>query len=140
MKNYKFTIRGHQYEVEILNDEDNVIDLEVNGTSYKVEIQREVKSSKTPVLVRSEVKSPKGSHKIKKTVASSTKVKAPLPGNILQVFVKEGDNVKKGDKLLLYEAMKMENQVTAEKEGNIKKVRVKEGDSVLQGDTLLEIE
>ena len=139
MKSYKFTIRGHQYDVEILKDEDNIIDLEVNGTPYKVEVHKEVKTTKTPILVRSDVKTPKGAHKIKKTGSSINQIKAPLPGNIIQVFVKENDEVKKGDKLLIYEAMKMENTVLAEREGKIKKLNVQVGDSVLQGDLLMEI-
>jgi len=140
MKSYKFTIRGHQYDVEILKDEDNIIDLEVNGTPYKVDVHKEMKASKTPVLVRSEIKNPQGAHKIKKTGIGLNQIKAPLPGNILQVFVKEGDETEKGEKLLIYEAMKMENLVLAERDGIVKKLKVQVGDSVLQGDVLVEIE
>jgi biotin carboxyl carrier protein len=66
-------------------------------------------------------------------------VKAPLPGTILQVFVKEGDLVKSGDKLLIMEAMKMENNITADTEGKVTAVKVKQGDAVLEGDVLVEI-
>ena len=66
-------------------------------------------------------------------------VKSPLPGNIMQVFVKPGDEVKKGDKLLMYEAMKMENMILAEKDGTIVSVKVQPGDSVLQDDLLMEM-
>jgi len=68
------------------------------------------------------------------------KIKAPLPGNILQVFVKVGDEVAKDDKLLVYEAMKMENKLLAEKSGIIRTIKVQPGDSVLQDDTLIELE
>ena len=57
----------------------------------------------------------------------------------MNVFVKEGDEVKKGDKLLMYEAMKMENILTAERDGTVRKIMVIPGDSVLQDDVLLEI-
>jgi len=140
MKNFKFTIRGHNYEVEILNFENGYAEIEVNGTPYEVEVHSQIKETKTPVLVRSAVETPKGAHKIKKKIETTTKIKAPLPGNIMQIFVKEGDNVNKNDKLLLYEAMKMENILLAEKDGVIKSIKIAAGDSVLQGDVLIEIE
>jgi glutaconyl-CoA/methylmalonyl-CoA decarboxylase subunit gamma len=139
MKNFKFTIRGHVYEVDIINFEDNHAKIEVNGTPYEVELHKTKAESKTPILVRSEIKHPKNSHKIKKTSTGSLKVNAPLPGNIMQVFVKAGDEVKKGDRLLIYEAMKMENNLMAEKDGTIIKVAVQQGDSVLEGDFLIEM-
>jgi glutaconyl-CoA/methylmalonyl-CoA decarboxylase subunit gamma len=142
MKNYKFSIRGNVYEVDIINFESNIIQLEVNGTKYSVELENEVKASKTPVLVRTEVPKPTLSEsKIKKNISSSaTPVKSPLPGTILNVLVKEGDEVKVGQVLLVMEAMKMENNVLAEKEGKVTVVKVKSGDAVLQNDTLLEIQ
>jgi biotin carboxyl carrier protein len=139
MKNFKFTIKGHDYEVEIKDFENNLAEVEVNGTIYQVEVQREVKASKTPVLVRPEPVVSRSERKFKKVISSQTEVKAPLPGNILKIFVHTGDEVKKGDKLLMYEAMKMENLLTAEKEGIVQKIKVREGDSVLQDDILMTI-
>jgi len=139
MKKFKFTIQGNEYDVEVLKFEDNIAKVEVNGTHYSVEVHKEIKQTKTPVLVRQEVPSPKRSEiKIKKSIGA-TQIKAPLPGNIMQVFVKTGDEVKKGDKLLMYEAMKMENTILAEKEGQIAAVKVQQGDSMLEGDVLIEI-
>ncbi len=141
MKNYKFTIGGSNYEVDIISFEENIIQMEVNGTPYSVEMDRSVKTSKTPVLIRSSVPQPTRSEsKIKKNISTSaTPVKSPLPGVILVVMVKEGDEVKVGQKLLSMEAMKMENHVLAEKEGKVTVIKVKTGDTVLQNDTLLEI-
>ena len=139
MKHFKFTIRGHDYEVEVKSLEDNVARVEVNGTKYKVEIHAEKKASKTPTLVRKELPKHKDAHKIKKD-ASVHVVKAPLPGIIMNVVVKKGDEVKRGDKLLVYEAMKMENNLVSERDGVVKSVQVMAGDSILQGDVLLEIE
>lgn len=139
MKNFKFTIKGHDYEVEIKNFEKNLAEVEVNGTLYEVEVQREERGTKTPVLVRPEPSVPRSERKFKKVISTHVEVKAPLPGNIMQVFVKNGDEVKKGDKLLVYEAMKMENTITAEKDGTIEKIVVNPGDSVLQDDLLLVI-
>jgi biotin carboxyl carrier protein len=65
-------------------------------------------------------------------------LKAPMPGLILEIKVKEGDQVNKGDQLLVLEAMKMENVIKSVGEGVIKKVVVKKGDSVDKGQILLE--
>ncbi|HDJ32729.1 MAG TPA: acetyl-CoA carboxylase biotin carboxyl carrier protein subunit [Bacteroidetes bacterium] len=138
MKNYKFTISGNTYEVEINSFEDNTIKLEVNGTPYTVELHREVRKTKTPILMRAPVKEPPREKIDKKEGGSPTPVRAPLPGNIVEVYVKEGDIVKKDQKLLLMEAMKMENVIMAEADGVIESVKVKPGDAVLQGDVLIE--
>jgi biotin carboxyl carrier protein len=141
MRTFKFTIKGHEYDVEIRNFENNLAEIEVNGTMYQVEVQHTAHASKTPVIVRSEQPAPRSSHKFKKKIGTQThfEVKAPLPGNITQVFIKEGDIVTKGQKLLVYEAMKMENTLTCDKEGTVQKLHVAVGDSVLQGDLLMEI-
>jgi biotin carboxyl carrier protein len=139
MKRFKFTIRGHDYDVEVMSLEGQVARVEVNGTKYKVEIHTEKRTSKTPKLVRKEVPRPKDSHVIKKD-ASLQQVKAPLPGVIMQLKVNVGDEVKRGDTLLIYEAMKMENSLASEREGTVKSIKVNAGDSILQGDVLLEIE
>jgi len=140
MKKFKFTIRGNDYEVEIKKFEDGLAKLEVNGTAYNVELQEEERSTKTPVLVRPVVQKQADAHKIKKTNPGLFKVIAPLPGNILQVYVKVGDKVEKEMPLLLYEAMKMENKLLAEKDGTIKSLKVNAGDAVLQNDLLIELE
>lgn len=139
MRIFKFTIKGHDYDVEIRNFENNLAEIEVNGTLYQVEVQRSAQASKTPVLVRSEQPAPRSSHKFRKKIGTHFEVKAPLPGNIMQLFVSEGDVVTKGQKLLVYEAMKMENTLTCDKEGTVQKMRVAVGDNVLQGDVLMEI-
>jgi len=140
MKKFKFNIRGNEYDVIVKYFEDGVAKVEVNGSPYQVEVERAVQESKTPILVRKEIQNPKGAHKIKKAGGGLTKITAPLPGNIMQLYVKEGDHIAKGDKLLMYEAMKMENIMNAEKEGVLKSIKVKAGDSVLQGDLLIEME
>jgi len=145
MKKFKFTINGNPYQVEVNSIEGNIAEIDVNGTSYKIEIDREVKKTKTPVLVRSVAVPSTEPDKANIKTSSPTApkgaghIKSPLPGVILKVFVKEGDIVKIGDKLLMLEAMKMENNINSDKEGKILSVKVREGDSVLEGDILIEI-
>lgn len=139
MRSFKFNIKGQEYDVEIKKIDNKVAEVEVNGTTYQVELKQETKQSKTPILVRPEPAIPKSAHKFKKNISGKNEVKSPLPGNIMNVFVKENDEVKKGDKLLMYEAMKMENTIYAEKDGLIVKIRVRTGDNILEGDILMEI-
>ena len=69
--------------------------------------------------------------------AGAVEVKAPMPGNILDVKVKAGDSVKAGDTLLILEAMKMENEISAPQDGTIASVNVRKGDVVNSGDLLI---
>ncbi|MDH5506017.1 MAG: acetyl-CoA carboxylase biotin carboxyl carrier protein subunit [Anaerolineae bacterium] len=67
-------------------------------------------------------------------------LKAPMPGLVVKVPVKEGDQIEKGDVLLILESMKMQNELKSPREGVISRVQVKEGDSVEQKETLLALE
>ena len=97
MKNYKFTISGHTYEVDILEFEGDLAKIEVNGTPYMVEIHKQVKQVKTPTLVRPVLKEPQKN--IEKNENKRYAIKAPLHGVIIELSVKEGDKVKKGQNL-----------------------------------------
>ncbi|MDC1106851.1 biotin/lipoyl-binding protein [Prolixibacteraceae bacterium] len=142
MRKFKFTINGSKYNVSIKDLEGNIANIEVNGTPYEVEIDQEVKVNKTPKLVRKTVVNTINDSAIlkKNTTVSGYKVEAPLPGNIFKLQVAEGDSVKKGDVLLILEAMKMENKILSEKDGVVGKIHVNEGDAVLQNDIILEIQ
>lgn len=140
MKKFKFKIRGNDYNVDILKHERNEMTVEVNGTEYKVELEKEVATSNRPTIVRSAVKTNTNKSQIKKQVSSSvSKITAPLPGTIIKIMVGVGDEVKAGDTLLTMEAMKMENNVNTEKAGKISSIKVADGDTVLQNDVLIEL-
>lgn len=145
MKKFKFNIQGNSYDVNILNFEENQVEVDVNGVIYNVELEQKIPLIKTPKLVRSTVSpSTESDSAIAKTANPLTPkgaglIKSPLPGTILSVNVREGDRVKIGDKLLVLEAMKMENNVNSDKEGKIVLLKVHPGDSVLEGDILLQI-
>ena len=145
MKKFKFTINGNQYETEILSVDDNIAEIEVNGTSYKVEVDKEIKTSKTPKLVRPVAVPSTDAHtSVAKTSSPATpkgagSIKSPLPGVILEVYVREGDMVKMGQKLIMLEAMKMENNIEADKPGKVLSILKHKGDSVMEGDVLITI-
>lgn len=145
MKKYKFTINGNVYEVNIQNIEDNIAEVEVNGTSYSVAVDKTMQASKTPRLVRSvSVPSTDSAPSIAKTANPTASkgagtVKSPLPGVILDIYVKEGDMVTMGQKLIMLEAMKMENNISADKEGKVVSIKVSKNDAVMEGDVLIVI-
>jgi len=143
MKKFKFKIRGNDYNVEIQNFEDDIAEIEVNGTTYLVEVEKAVKETKTPKLVRSAVAPNGGSDPVKTSKPTEKKgagaIKAPLPGTILEIKVKVGDSVKVGDTLLIMEAMKMENEIKSNKNGKVNAIQINIGDSVLEADVLVEI-
>ncbi len=149
MKNYKFTINGNKYTVEVGDIDNNMVDVEVNGSAYKVEIDTEIKTPMKPKpVVMVNAPAPKAAAaptaNVKNAPAAATAagatLKSPLPGVILDVFCKEGDAVKAGQRLFLLEAMKMENNIDAEKDGVIKEVKVHRSDSVMEGDVLVVFE
>ncbi len=70
----------------------------------------------------------------------SVEILAPMPGNIVEILVKEGDEVKEDDELLILEAMKMENPICAPSDGVVKEIRVKEKDTVEVDQVLVVLE
>ena len=140
MKKFDFTIKGQKYEVLVKDFDENIAHVEVNGTNYEVEVHKEMKVNKTPKLIRQPVISKPGEGTIIKNDGAAFKVKAPLPGSIFKLKVAVGDTVKRGDVLLIMEAMKMENNIMSEKDGVVKSIKVAVGDAVLQEDVLLELE
>lgn len=143
MKKFKFNIRGSEYDVSVMKIEGTKAKIEVNGTHYDVDIQQEMQASKTPTLVRSKHVASHEFDKAKTSKPTDKKgagfIKAPLPGTILEMKVKEGDEVKIGDTLLIMEAMKMENDIKTDKQGKVQSIKVNVGDSVLEGEVLVEI-
>lgn len=143
MKEYKYKINGNTYNVSIGDIDDNIAQVEVNGVPYKVELEKAqavkvVSAPRPSAAPRTE----SGNKVISKPSVSggSNVVKAPLPGVVLSVQVKEGDTVKASDAVIVLEAMKMENAIHAGRDGKIKSINVKQGDSVLQDDVLIVIE
>ena len=106
----------------------------VNGVTYVVDVE-EVSSSApaaapvaAPVAPKAAPAAPKAAPA--PAVAGGTAVKAPMPGNIMKINVKAGDAVKKGDVLVVLEAMKMENDICAPADGTVASVEVSQGATV----------
>ncbi len=141
MKEYKYTINGNLYNVCIGDIDDNIAHVEVNGTPFKVEMEKTQKAAPRPVVARPIAAQPTTPvAKPAPAAGSKSGIKSPLPGVILEVKVKEGEVVKKGQTVLILEAMKMENNINADKDGTVTKINVNKGDSVLEGTDLIIIE
>lgn len=143
MKEYKYKINGNVYKVIVNDPEDHIVNVEVNGTPYKVELEQTAKVAPKPVTRPAAApKTESGAPVVQRPTAAGKKdgVKSPLPGVILDIKVKEGDTVKKGQTLIILEAMKMENNINANKDGKIVEIKVNKGDSVLEGTDLVIIE
>ena len=142
MKSFKYTINGNVYKVHINSVVDDIADVEVNGTPYQVKLEKPAK--KQMVTLKRPAQAPtnaSGEPVITRQAAPSVAgaVKSPLPGVILQVKCNVGDTVKRGQTLIILEAMKMENNINADRDGKIIEIKVHKGDSVLEGADLVVI-
>ena len=82
-------------------------------------------------------------HELGMDAIASTKVndlKAPMPGLVLDILVKEGEKINKGDTLIVLEAMKMENSLKAIADATVKKISVKKGNTVEKNQVLVHLE
>jgi len=142
MKQYKYKINGNLYSVTVNDIEDNVAHVEVNGTPYNVELDKPIKVAAKPVTRPAAApKTATGAPVVTRPAATkSAGIKSPLPGVILDIKVKEGDMVKKGQPVIILEAKKMENNINADRDGKVTAIKVQKGESVLEGTDLIIIE
>lgn len=151
MSQYKFKINGKEFEVAVNSIENNIASVNVNGVEYSVELEAGLDGSlsssavslrETPPSVagplplsmpRVAAASEESSRPAPATSGAGKKIVSPLPGVIIDVCVNVGDAVKRGQKIAVIEAMKMENDILAECDGTISAIYVKRTDSVLEG-------
>ena len=114
----------------------------VNGKTYEVEVEEVGAASTAPVSLPE----PKAAAPVEKAAApkaaapaGAAVVKAPMPGTILDVKVSVGQQIKKGDVLVILEAMKMENEIVADQDGTVASVNTTKGASVNSGDVLVSL-
>lgn len=112
----------------------------VNGVAYSVSVE-ETAAGAAPVAAAAPAApaAPKAAPApaAAPKAAGAVTVKAPMPGNILDVKVKAGASVKAGDVLVILEAMKMENEIVAPQDGTVASINVNKGDTVNSGDVLV---
>ena len=118
MKNYRITVNGVAYDVA-------------------VEEMGEGAAASTPAPAAAPKPAAPKAVPAAAAGAGAIKINSPMPGNILSVKASAGQAVKKGDVLMILEAMKMENEICAPQDGTIASVQVSAGDSVESGDVLV---
>lgn len=120
MKNYRITVNGTAYDVAVE---------EVSGGSAPVAAAPAAPVAAAPKAAPAPAPKASGA-------AGSIVVSSPMPGKILNIKSSVGASVKKGEVILILEAMKMENEVVAPEDGTVASINVAAGDSVEAGDTL----
>lgn len=109
-------------------------EIEIDGQVYHVKVRElpddAVMTGETKTAVKETVADPG-------TLEEGKTMLAPMAGTILRILVKEGQHVKKGDNLIILEAMKLENEIVADEDGIIRRIFVKANDSVESDQPLL---
>lgn len=111
----------------------------VNGVAYDVQVEELGADAvaAAPAAAPAKAAAPKAAPKKAAAAGAGEKIAAPMPGTIVSVNVSDGQSVKKGDVLVVLEAMKMENEIKAPKDGTITGISVSKGESVDTGATLV---
>lgn len=149
-KEFSFKINGAEYKCAVEEIEAGLTEVTVNGKKYTVETEKPVapapkaapaaapKAAPAPAPAAAAPKAAAPAPKAAAPAAAAgAQVKSPLPGSVVKVCVNEGQDVKKGDTLLILESMKMENPILAEQDGKVAQVAVAAGQTVMQDDLLV---
>ena len=150
MRTYSYNVNGAQYDVTIESIQGQVAKMNVNGVLFDVEIlgapltEGDLPEAAAAVAPAAAAPAPTPTAAApapaaKGAAGAGTPINAPLPGVVTKVLVAAGQAVKKGETVVVLEAMKMENNITAECDGSITGVCVAAGDSVMEGTTLVTI-
>lgn len=129
MKDLKFKINGIDYSATVAEEGAGSLVVTVNGQAYKVEVPQ-TKASAPTIARAASTGAQAGGPK---------NINSELPGTVTKIVAANGQHVKKGDVLLVIEAMKMANDIVADVEGTVQRIAVTEGQSVNQGDLLVEM-
>ena len=142
MKEYKYKINGNEYNVAVEELEGNKANVTVNGKIYEVELDKPAKPAVTKPVARPAAAAPTAAPApavapAPRLAAGGAGIKAPLPGVILDIKVKVGDAVAKGQTVAILEAMKMENNINADREGTVVSINVEKGQSIAEGTDII---
>ena len=150
MRTYSYNVNGAQYDVTIESIQGQVAKMNVNGVLFDVEIlgtpltEGDLPEAAAAAAPAAAAPAPTPTAAAptpaaKGAAGAGTPINAPLPGVVTKVLVAAGQAVKKGETVVVLEAMKMENNITAECDGSVTGVCVAAGDSVMEGTTLVTI-
>lgn len=129
MKEFKFKISGQDYSATVAEENAGSLVVTVNGQAYQVEVPQT--KAAAPVMARGNAGAAQA--------GGPKNINSELPGTVTKIVAANGQRVKKGDVLLVIEAMKMANDIVSDVEGTVQRIAVTEGQSVNQGDLLVEM-
>lgn len=129
MKEFKFKISGQDYSATVAEENAGSLVVTVNGQAYQVEVPQT--KAAAPVMARGNAGAAQ--------TGGPKNINSELPGTVTKIVAANGQRVKKGDVLLVIEAMKMANDIVSDVEGTVQRIAVTEGQSVNQGDLLVEM-
>lgn len=129
MKEFKFKISGQDYSATVAEENAGSLVVTVNGQAYQVEVPQT--KAAAPVMARGNAGAAQA--------GGPKNINSELPGTVTKIVAANGQHIKKGDVLLVIEAMKMANDIVSDVEGTVQRIAVTEGQSVNQGDLLVEM-
>lgn len=129
MKEFKFKISGQDYSATVAEENAGSLVVTVNGQAYQVEVPQT--KAAASVMARGNAGAAQA--------GGPKNINSELPGTVTKIVAANGQHIKKGDVLLVIEAMKMANDIVSDVEGTVQRIAVTEGQSVNQGDLLVEM-
>ena len=143
MNKFKITIDENNFDVTVNVTDHDKATVEVNGISYEVSYESKntvaTTAPRKPAAIPTSTTYKSSAQSTSATSNKTTYIKAPLPGTISAISVKVGSQVKRGDCLLVMEAMKMEINIVASVDGQVKAIHVTAGQSDSQDDPLVDL-
>jgi biotin carboxyl carrier protein len=152
---FHMTLDGKSYDIDARRMPSQIVSVLMDNKSYDVDLERIAKRSDTldgriHVRVRGRVLrfeilderrlKMKEAQGVRFDVGGVVSIDSPMPGKVIKILAKEGDEVKEGQGIIVVEAMKMENELKTRKAGKVREIRVREGEAVEAGAKLALIE
>jgi biotin carboxyl carrier protein len=153
-KTFKIVVNGRLYSVEVGDLSESPVVVKVDGEVFEVELEREDRGATAPAVapkpaVQRPVPAPRTIEPLPQQVKGPSgapatdagkSITAPMPGTVLAVKVKDGEQIKRGQEVCILESMKMELNIMSTADGVVKKVCVAVGQNVVHGTVLIELD
>jgi len=142
VRRYRIAVEGRTFEVEVGDLGGSQVRVVVDGKEYQVDLPGRA-ATRPPVAAPASpapVAPPRAAAAAPAPAAGANVVTAMMPGRVISVEVKPGDEVKRGQTVCVIESMKMEQAIASPRDGRVRSTPVSAGDSVQRGQTLVELE
>ena len=140
---YKVSLDGQPVDADVILAAPNAVSVILNGTAFEIHIAPSLdgtyKLQTGPHEFQADVRDPRAWRGRKQGALEAEgrqQILAPMPGKVIRLLVKVGDEVEAGQGLVVVEAMKMQNEIRSPKKGKVERLQAKEGQPVNAGDVL----